>query len=148
MKQSIRYFAVGLLTSSVILFFAFSFMGDSAIKVEDGSTEELIDAVEADGYHVLSSSEYISLSTKATSGNESEEDAAEDKAEDADDKADTDKKEKKVDKKSKDKKKNKKTKKKSDKKDKKENEKVKKKQMKKKLKMQKIKQIQTRRKKR
>src|SRR5690625_4626273 len=110
MKQSIRYFAVGLLTSSVILFFAFSFMGDSAIKVEDGSTEELIDAVEADGYHVLSSSEYISLSTKATSGNESEEDAAEDNAEDADDKADTDKKEKKVDKKSKDKKKNKKTK--------------------------------------
>jgi len=124
MKQSIRYFAVGLLTSSVILFFAFSFMGDSAIKVEDGSTEELIDAVEADGYHVLSSSEYISLSTKATSGNESEEDAAEDNAEDADDKADTDKKEKKVDKKSKDKKKNKKTKKKSDKKDKKENDKT------------------------
>src|SRR5690625_3387436 len=134
MKQSIRYFAVGLLTSSVILFFAFSFMGDSAIKVEDGSTEELIDAIEADGYHVLSSSEYISLSTKATSGNESEEDAAEDNAEDADDKADTDKKEKKVDKKSKDKKKKKKKKKKYDKKEKKEKKKKKIKKKKKKQK--------------
>src|SRR5690625_2512161 len=87
MKQSIRYFAVGLLTSSVILFFAFSFMDESAIKVEDGSSEELIEAVEADGYHVLSSSEYISLSTKATGEEESEEET--------DDKDDADKKEKK-----------------------------------------------------
>src|SRR5690625_1377573 len=93
MKQSIRYFAVGLLTSSVILFFAFSFMDESAIKVEDGSSEELIEAVEADGYHVLSSSEYISLSTKATGEEES--------GEETDDKDDADKKEEKVDKKSK-----------------------------------------------
>src|SRR5690625_416112 len=116
MKQSIRYFAVGLLTSSVILFFAFSFMVESAIKVEDGSSEELIEAVEADGYHVLSSSEYISLSTKATGEEESEEET--------DDKDDADKKEEKVDKKSKDEKKSKKTKKKSDKKDKKDKDKV------------------------
>src|SRR5690625_1383691 len=116
MKQSIRYFAVGLLTSSVILFFAFSFMDESAIKVEDGSSEELIEAVEADGYHVLSSSEYISLSTKATGEEESEEET--------DDKDDADKKEEKVDKKSKDEKKSKKTKKKADKKDKKDKDKV------------------------
>lgn len=138
MKQSIRYFAVGLLTSSVILLFAFSFIDKSATNIEETSTEELVEAVEADGYHVLSSSEYISLSTKATSGDEDEDTVVDDEKDkdkeketkankkSTDDKEDEKKKTStnKKDKKDKKDKKNKKSKTKKKKSDKKDNDKI------------------------
>jgi|SRR5699024_5325876 len=62
MKQPIRYFSIGLLTASVILLLTFYFFDNSTASTEDLPVEEMIEAIKADGYHVVTEKEYIALS--------------------------------------------------------------------------------------
>ncbi|MFD1038491.1 hypothetical protein ACFQ3N_08785 [Virgibacillus byunsanensis] len=62
MKQPIRSFSLGLLTAGVLFLIVIYFSGDSTTAIEETSIEDLIVAVEDDGYHVLTQQEYISKS--------------------------------------------------------------------------------------
>lgn len=62
MKQPMRYFSIGLLTASVILLLSFYFFDNSTTGTDDLPVEEMIEAIKADGYHVVSEKEYIALS--------------------------------------------------------------------------------------
>ncbi|SFA70920.1 hypothetical protein SAMN04488072_101157 [Lentibacillus halodurans] len=69
MKQTIRSFAIGLLTAGIILLGVFYFAGDSQSNTEDIATEDMIEALKSDGYHVLTESEYISVSVQSDDNN-------------------------------------------------------------------------------
>lgn len=86
MKQPIRYFAIGLLTASVILLLAFYFFDQSKPKAEDLSIDEIKEAIKVDGYRVVTEAEYISLSVNDEEKNEK--DDQKEKKEDADKKKD------------------------------------------------------------
>lgn len=62
MKQPIRYFSIGLLTSSVILLLAFYFFDNGTVSTDNLSVEEMTETLKADGYHVVTEKEFISLS--------------------------------------------------------------------------------------
>src|SRR5699024_10351706 len=64
MKQPIRFFSIGLLIASLIALIVFSLTDTSTPKTTTNelSTDEMINALEVEGYHVLTSSEYIKLS--------------------------------------------------------------------------------------
>lgn len=62
MKQPIRYFSIGLLTASLIILIFISFFEKDNGNVSESTVDEMIDTLKDDGYHVLSSSEYITLS--------------------------------------------------------------------------------------
>jgi len=88
MKQPMRYFSIGLLTASVILLLAFYFFDNLTASTEDLPAEEMIEAIKADGYHVVSEKEYIALSV-----NDEDDNKANDKKENKDkNEDDTDKK--------------------------------------------------------
>ncbi|WP_188453652.1 hypothetical protein [Virgibacillus oceani] len=61
MKQPVRLFSIGVLATSIIVL-VFYFFEDSKAKSNDLNTDEMIAAIEADGYRVITESEYISLS--------------------------------------------------------------------------------------
>ncbi|SEQ18885.1 YceG-like family protein [Virgibacillus subterraneus] len=65
MKQPIRSFALGLLSAGILLLVMFYFTNDPKSKTENMSTDDLIKSVEAEGYRVLTESEYISVSVKS-----------------------------------------------------------------------------------
>src|SRR5690625_2709210 len=63
MKQPIRYFSIGVITATVILFITFSFFYQpNHSSSGNHSTSDMIDQIEAEGYHVLTESEYITYS--------------------------------------------------------------------------------------
>jgi len=108
MKQPIRAFSIGLLTSGIIFLIVFFIFGEANKKVTEPSSEEMIETLESNGFHVLSDSEYVSLSVKNDQSengskedknnngkDESEEDS--DKDNDKDKKQDEDKSEEDVD---------------------------------------------------
>lgn len=63
MKQPVRYFAIGLLTAGVILLAMF-YVEESKSKIDDLSAEEMIEALKADGYRIVTEAEYITLSVQ------------------------------------------------------------------------------------
>ncbi|WP_174613809.1 hypothetical protein [Virgibacillus ihumii] len=74
MKQTIRSFALGLLVAGIIILASFYFTADTRQASQKLSTDEMITSIENEGYHVLSESEYISVSVKSdNSENNSEE---------------------------------------------------------------------------
>lgn len=76
MKQPIRFFSIGLLLASVIIAFVY-LLEDSTAKTsnaDDMNTDEMIEALEVEGFHVLSSSEYIKLTVEKDSQNNNSED--------------------------------------------------------------------------
>src|SRR5690625_1923873 len=79
MKQPIRYFSIGLLTASLIILIVISFFEKGDDQQSEESVDEMIATLTDEGYHVLSSSEYISLSV--TGETEDSEDTDEDEAE-------------------------------------------------------------------
>lgn len=88
MKQPVRSFALGLLSAGIILITTFYFT-DTNSKTKIMSTDDLIEKVEADGYHVLTESEYISVSvqtdqTKQRNENEEGSNSAEKQENEAD----------------------------------------------------------------
>ncbi|MCJ0930855.1 endolytic transglycosylase MltG [Virgibacillus halodenitrificans] len=98
MKQPIRAFAIGLLTSGVIMLIGFFFWGTTSAK-DEMTAEEMIPLVKEEGYHVLSQEEYISLSVEKDKQrtDKKEEKASEkkteNKKEEADEKEQTDEEE-------------------------------------------------------
>lgn len=62
MKQSIRAFALGLLSAGIIL--VISFIVSDSGKAEELTVDEMVKAVEDNGYHVMTESEYISVSVE------------------------------------------------------------------------------------
>ncbi len=65
MKQPIRSFAFGLLSAGILLLVMFYFTNDPKNKTENMSTDDMIKSVEAKGYHVLTETEYISVSVNS-----------------------------------------------------------------------------------
>lgn len=133
MKQSVRFFAIGLFTASVLTLGFYLFSDSSNAANEDMTTDELIAKVEEAGYRVITDEEFISYSLYIDEKNEQakseevkkDDEKADKKKEDKDKKKKDGKKDKKKD----DKEKNKKNKDKKDskkKKDKKKKDDVKK----------------------
>lgn len=91
MKQPIRYFSIGLLTASLIILIVISFFEKGNDQQSEGSVDEMIATLTDEGYHVLSSSEYISLSV--TGETENSEDPDEDEAENSPKEEDNEKEE-------------------------------------------------------
>src|SRR5699024_7950645 len=85
MKQPMRYFSIGLLTASVILLLSFYFFDNSTTGTDDLPVEEMIEAIKADGYHVVSEKEYIALSVNDEDDNKAK-DNKEDKNKNEEDK--------------------------------------------------------------
>lgn len=83
MKQPIRYFSIGLLTASLIILIVVSLFDKQDDHANEGSVDEMIATLTDEGYHVLSSSEYISLSvaTDSQDSNETDEGEVENKEE-------------------------------------------------------------------
>src|SRR5699024_10952819 len=73
MKQPMRYFSIGLLTASVILLLSFYFFENSTTGTDDLPVEEMIEAIKAEGYHVVSEKEYIALSVNDEDDNKENE---------------------------------------------------------------------------
>ncbi|MFD1412779.1 hypothetical protein [Oceanobacillus jeddahense] len=82
MKQHVRAFAVGLLTSGALLLAIYLFGNTSSGNLEDTEPEELISVLEDQGYAILTQDEYIAYSV-----NREEADA---EAEESDSNNDTD----------------------------------------------------------
>ncbi|MCT1903907.1 endolytic transglycosylase MltG [Oceanobacillus sojae] len=80
MKQHVRAFAVGLLTSGVLLLAIYIFGNNSSDSLEDMEPDELISALENQGYAVLTQDEYIaySVNREAADGDDSDGNAEED----------------------------------------------------------------------
>ena len=81
MKQQIRYFSIGLLTASLIMLIVVSFFDEKNINTNDSSVDEMTEALKNEGYHVLSSDDYISLTVNDS--NEDKEDTDTEKDQDA-----------------------------------------------------------------
>lgn len=93
MKQPIRYFAIGLLTASLVLLIVVSFVDKPDTDITELSVEELSEALQEKGYHALPSDEYISLSMNKQP-EEEEEQKDKDKDKDKDEKQDKEEEEK------------------------------------------------------
>src|SRR5699024_8926858 len=106
MKQSIRFFSIGLLTASIVLLGFYFLFGNSKASSKDVPLEEMIEEIESTGHRVVTEKEFIAY----TINNEEKEVDKED--------YDKEKKKKKKDKKKETKKKDKKTEKKDKKEDK------------------------------
>ncbi|GGK03385.1 hypothetical protein GCM10007063_26970 [Lentibacillus kapialis] len=65
MKQIIRSFAFGLLTSGIVMLGVFYVADGSQSETENIPEEDMIEMVESKGYHVLTESEYISVSVES-----------------------------------------------------------------------------------
>lgn len=62
MKIPIRYFSLGLLTSAIVFYIMYMIIDDSEPTVEDQSIEQLTEAIEKQGYRIISQDEFISYS--------------------------------------------------------------------------------------
>ncbi|HLR62398.1 MAG TPA: hypothetical protein VK097_08140 [Lentibacillus sp.] len=65
MKQIIRSFAFGLLTAGIVLLGVFYVADEPQPEAENIPAEDMIDIIESEGYHVLTESEYISVSVES-----------------------------------------------------------------------------------
>lgn len=92
MKQSIRYFSLGLFISALLLFGYNFFMEGSLGTNSSQSVQEMVASVEEEGYHVLSEKEYVSFTLQKEKLEESAEKKPEDtkKEDDKDTKNDND----------------------------------------------------------
>lgn len=108
MKQPIRFFSIGLLSSAIIML-GFNFFDNSSKEsIENVPVDELITKVEEDGYRVITDDEFISYSffveqEKQEQASKEDDNKQKDKAEDKDEK-DKDKEKEKQEKADKDKK--------------------------------------------
>lgn len=62
MKLPIRYFAIGILTASLVITISLYFFDNSTSDLEDESIENITSFLENEGYRVITEDEYISYS--------------------------------------------------------------------------------------
>ncbi|WP_010530997.1 hypothetical protein [Lentibacillus jeotgali] len=72
MKQIIRSFAFGLLTAGIVLIGVYYVSDEPLPEAENIPAEKMIEIVESKGYHVLTNSEYISVSVESDNNDNSE----------------------------------------------------------------------------
>lgn len=72
MKQHIRAFAIGLLTSGILLLAIYIFGNNSSDNLEDMDPDELISTLENEGYTVLTQDEYIAYSVNQETSDEAD----------------------------------------------------------------------------
>lgn len=110
MKQSIRFFSIGLLTASIVLLGFYFLFGNSKASSKDVPLEEMIAEIESTGHRVVTEKEFIAYTINNEEKEVDKEDSAKEKKESSDKKETkktddkTDKKDKKEDKDKKDKK--------------------------------------------
>lgn len=110
MKQSIRFFSIGLLTASIVLLGFYFLFGNSKASSKDVPLEEMIEEIESTGHRVVTEKEFIAYTINNEEKEVDKEDSAKEKKESSDKKETkktddkTDKKDKKEDKDKKDKK--------------------------------------------
>lgn len=100
MKQSVRFFAIGLMTSAIIMFAYFA-MFDKSTAIDNVPIDDLIAHIEEDDYRVISEEDFISFSLmnkeevdSEKEAKETEPDQADKKDDEASDKKEADEKEK------------------------------------------------------
>jgi|SRR5699024_4798601 len=64
MKQPIRAFSIGLFTSGIIFLIIYMVFGGLNNTKTEPSAEDMITSLEDEGYHVLTDSDYVSLSVQ------------------------------------------------------------------------------------
>lgn len=69
MKQSIRYFAIGLATASLAIFIVYTFFDNNQKQASNESIDEKIEDVKEKGYRVLSEEDYIELAVNSEEEN-------------------------------------------------------------------------------
>ena len=116
MKQSIRFFSIGLLTASIVLLGFYFLFGNSKASSKDVPLEEMIEEIESTGHRVVTEKEFIAYTINNEEKEVDKEDSAKEKKESSD-KKETKKTDDKTDKKDKKEDKDKKNKKDKDKKD-------------------------------
>ncbi|MBY7143369.1 hypothetical protein KFZ56_09965 [Virgibacillus sp. NKC19-3] len=79
MKQPVRSFAIGLFTAGLIMLIVVYFFDPPSNETKPLSSDEMISTLEEQGYHVLTESEYISLSVN--DGSNSNEDTLSEESE-------------------------------------------------------------------
>src|SRR5690625_2188308 len=110
MKQSIRFFSIGLLTASIVLLGFYFLFDNSKASSKDVPLEEMIEEIESTGHRVVTEKEFIAYTINNEEKEVDKEDSAKEKKESSDKKETkktddkTDKKDKKEDKDKKDKK--------------------------------------------
>lgn len=105
MKQPIRYFAIGMLTTSIILLvFILFFDENQEDKVAELSIDDMITRIEAENYHVLTSTDYIklTLNNEKENNNDNEDNSKDEKTYQDKKESDAEKNEEKSDAKEKD----------------------------------------------
>src|SRR5699024_9621179 len=109
MKQSIRFFSIGLLTASIVLLGFYFLFGNSKASSKDVPLEEMIEEIESTGHRVVTEKEFIAYTINNEEKEVDKEDSAKEKKESSDKKEikkTDDKADKKEDKDKKDKKDN------------------------------------------
>lgn len=97
MKQHIRFFAIGLLTSALLAFGFYLVIDETEVQLENAPLDELIGQVESEGYRVITEDEFIDYSfykeekLQQEANGDKKKDNKKDKKKD-DEKDDTDKK--------------------------------------------------------
>lgn len=80
MKQSIRFFSIGLLTASIVLFGFYYLLKDSNVSTKDVPLEDMVSEIESHGYRVITENEFISFTlNKENDSAKEEKDNKEDK---------------------------------------------------------------------
>lgn len=80
MKQSIRFFSIGLLTASLVLLGFYYFLGDSKASVSNVPVEDMIAEIESNGHRVITEKEFISYTlNNETKADTDEKDAKDNK---------------------------------------------------------------------
>lgn len=83
MKQQVRFFAIGLLTATLLIFAIYFMTDETDAHLENVPVEEMIEKVESEGYRVITEDEFISYSFYLEEKNqeeaENEEEAKDDK---------------------------------------------------------------------
>src|SRR5699024_7587794 len=100
MKQSIRFFSIGLLTASIVLLGFYFLFGNSKASSKDVPLEEMIEEIESTGHRVVTEKEFIAYTINNEEKEVDKEDSAKEKKESSD-KKETKKTDDKTDKKDK-----------------------------------------------
>src|SRR5699024_7813638 len=87
MKQSIRFFSIGLLTASIVLLGFYFVFGNSKASAKDVPLEEMIEEIESTGHRDVTEKEFIAYTINNEEKEVDKEDSAKEK------KASSDKKE-------------------------------------------------------
>ncbi|WP_373892822.1 hypothetical protein ACUL41_08935 [Virgibacillus natechei] len=85
MKQPVRSFSIGLFTAGLIMLIGVYFFDTPSNEAEQLPSDEMIPALKEEGYHVLTESEYISLSVNDGSDNGSSDSNGDNTSEESED---------------------------------------------------------------